>query len=730
MQQNSHQRSQSSSARARRDMVVIFCVCLVVFLIAAYIDAFELFIHWYLRHVDFAQLDELIIVVILLPLGLIAFSYRRWHEYERELQERVKAEQSFAQQLYFLQTLIDTIPNPIFYKDADGKYLGCNKAFEEFAQRKSSDIVGKTVFDMGSREIAQTYYDKDRELFDHPGVQRYEWRMQGREGHVREVMFDKATYTDVDGNVAGLLGVITDITERKQMERALRDAETKYRSLVEESLTGVYMIQAGRFMYLNPRLAEIFGYSVDELPAGTPVEALVAPESRSTVAEKVRQRMAGEVKSAHYSFKGLRKNGTVFDVEALGTATNYGGQPVIIGSLLDITDRKRLEAEIVRTQKLESLGVLAGGIAHDFNNLLTAILGNISLAALQIPSGDVSHARMEEAEKAAIKARDLAQQLLTFAKGGAPVKKTLSLRQVVADTSSFSTRGSKVRCEYAFPDSLWPVEADEGQISQVVNNLVINACQAMQGGGIIRLSAENLSLDHDENGLPAGRYVLLKVSDTGVGISEAHRQKIFDPYFTTKEGGSGLGLATSYSIVRRHGGAMTVESAIGRGATFLIYLPAAPEMQPEQDLRSPSWRPEELNPGMRVLLMDDEEQIRQMGLEALAYYGYDVEAAVDGAEAFERYRKAMTSGRPFDLVITDLTVPGGMGGKELIEALQEIDPAVCAIVSSGYANDPIVAEHEKHGFRGVVVKPYRIKELGDAIARALGLCSGDSAKKQ
>ncbi len=385
----------------------------------------------------------------------------------------------------------------------------------------------------------------------------------------------------------------------------------------------------------------------------------------------------------------------------------------------DVTERMRSEEERRKNEKLESLGIAAGGIAHDFNNLLTAILGNVSIALSHGKTGDPTTDRLVAAKKASLRAQELAQQLLTFAKGGSPIKKTASIAQLVRDTVGFSLRGSNVRCEFSIAADLWPAEVDAGQISQVIQNLAINADQAMPAGGTLHVDCGNVELtaEHPRLGLKPGRYLCITVRDEGIGIPEDNLKKIFDPYFTTKPKGSGLGLATTYSIVKNHGGIVDVSSKPGDGTTFHIFLPASdkPAVVAETvELEAPKH-----THGGRILVLDDEDAICALVSCALEELGYVVTEAYDSLMAIKMYEDAMKVGKRFDLVISDLTIPGGMGGLEAVRRLREIDPAVKAIVSSGYAMDPIMADFRKHGFCGMIAKPYEIDALGRAVATAL-----------
>jgi len=394
-----------------------------------------------------------------------------------------------------------------------------------------------------------------------------------------------------------------------------------------------------------------------------------------------------------------------------------GGRIGAVVVFRDVTEKRRLDEEQQKADKLESLGVVAGGIAHDFNNLLTAILGNISLALLVTPDPEVGE-RLGAAKRATNRAQELAQQLLTFARGGAPVKQTTSIGQLLRDTLSLSLHGSKAHCEFHVADNLWPVDIDTGQISQVINNLAMNADQAMPAGGIVRVSAENVELmAHSVSlGLDAGRWVKISLQDQGIGIPEEYLKKIFDPYFTTKPKGSGLGLATAYSIVKNHLGLIAVDSKPGEGSTFTICLPAS-----EHELREQTAGPVPLAPvgSERVLVLDDEEAICMLVTCALEELGYKVTETNDGKDAIAAYEKAMKEGKPYDLFISDLTIPGGMGGQETIKRLVEIDPDIRAIVSSGYANDPVMSRYEEYGFSGMIAKPYEIDALGRKVAEVL-----------
>lgn len=387
----------------------------------------------------------------------------------------------------------------------------------------------------------------------------------------------------------------------------------------------------------------------------------------------------------------------------------------------DISGERKTEEHLLKVQKLESVGLLAGGIAHDFNNILTSIMGNVSLAKLKMERLDRTETAelynlLTEAEKASNQARNLTQQLLTFAKGGTPILKSTTISDLLKNSAGFALRGSNVKCDFRFPEDLWKVEADEGQMGQVIYNLVINADQSMPYGGVIQITADNVVVT-PENALPLkeGNYVKILISDTGVGIPKDYLDKIFDPYFSTKQKGSGLGLTTSYSIINKHRGLIEVESKLGIGSSFTIFLPASHNSKVQDNA---NYKSTPAGSG-KVLIMDDEEILRYVVGEMLLHLGYEPTSAGDGSAAIELYVKAINEGEPFDAVIMDLTVPGGMGGKEAIERLLELDPDVRAIVSSGYSNDPIMAEHLKYGFKEVLAKPYTIENLAQVLHKVI-----------
>nr|HPI91163.1 ATP-binding protein [Spirochaetota bacterium] len=359
--------------------------------------------------------------------------------------------------------------------------------------------------------------------------------------------------------------------------------------------------------------------------------------------------------------------------------------------------------------------VLAGGIAHDFNNLLTSILGNVSMArSLGSLEGRIAEL-FDKIEQAVKRSISLTHQLLTFSKGGEPIKKTVYLPDVIKESATLILSGSKVKPEYDIDNGLYQVYADQGQISQVFNNIIINAMQAMPAGGFLTIKARNVDDIQDIAPLPGGKYIAVSFSDQGIGIHRDNLNRIFDPYFTTKQGGTGLGLASSYSIIKKHNGYLDVSSTVGTGSTFSVYLPASDAGEIDREPES-SERPGGTG---RILVLDDEEIILDVAVSMLKYLGYTPDTAADGREAIRKYTGGLEQGEPYDAVIMDLTIPGGMGGREALVELLKIDPAVTAIVSSGYSEDPVMARYEKYGFTGILLKPYKLQDISAILDASL-----------
>jgi len=536
----------------------------------------------------------------------------------------------------------------------------------------------------------------------------------------RQYLEIRAQYEEVESLNRELLSTHDELVDVN--ERLVREKERLAATLVSIGDGVIATDTEGRIVMLNYAAERLTGWS-QEKAAGRPVGELFntggAPlkeeNKGGTVSRVIRK---GGLELSDVPLVLINRDGDERVVEVSGAPVQTPAGE-ILGAVLavrDITEKHKLEKELMKIGKIESLGLLAGGIAHDFNNLLTAIIGNLSLAKIEARGNEACLEMLERIESFSHRAVSLTRQLLTFSKGGDPIKKTASIVELLEESVSFLLAGSSVRHHLRVEGVVSHVDIDPDQIGQVIHNLIINTMQAMPGGGNLHVAVANIS-DVRWLPLPAGNYVKVSISDEGGGIPRKHLGRIFDPYFTTKEYGSGLGLAIAYSIIKKHGGHIDVESNEGIGTTFNVYLRAS-ENGIAREPAADAMAPRQAHAG-RVLVMDDEEYILELAVGMLRHFGYDARGVGNGTEAVREYRAAMEKGNGFNAVIMDLTIPGGMGGREALAEIRAFDPEVVAIVSSGYSNDPVMANFRAYGFRGVLAKPYTIDDLIKSIDEAL-----------
>ncbi|OUS12453.1 hypothetical protein A9Q89_06095 [Gammaproteobacteria bacterium 53_120_T64] len=527
-----------------------------------------------------------------------------------------------------------------------------------------------------------------------------------------------------------LLLAINSSAEKIRLQRELKEA---YDSLEQEKEFLAVTLRSigdgviasdleGRVSMMNKVAAELTGWAADQA-LGQPLSKVfhIINEQTQEVCENpaAQALKTGLIIGLANHTALIARDGTLRSIADSGAAIRDRDSK-IIGSVLvfrDVTLANRIDDELAKTKKLDSIGVLAGGIAHDFNNILTGIMGNINISKGLIDPASRAYKFLDAAEKASERASKLTQQLLTFSKGGEPILELASIFEVIQESANFTLSGANISCRIDRDNDLWAASIDKGQISQVVQNIVLNARHAMPEGGTIRILCENVVLLEGSNVVPllkSGDYIRIDIEDEGVGIAENQIDKIFDPYFTTKHEGSGLGMAVTHSIIHKHSGHISCQSSLGEGTKFTIYLPAV-----KTALLVADDNRETLEGSGTILVMDDETMIREVTQSMLEVGGYDVVHAVDGDQALAVYGEAMKCGQAIKLVIMDLTIPGGMGGRDTIKKLLDIDPQVCALVSSGYSNDPVIANYQDYGFKGFIIKPYLSSDLLRAVGKAI-----------
>jgi len=635
----------------------------------------------------------------------------------KELEERLrKSEEEY-------RTLVQNIRIGVYRStpDLEGEILKVNPAAADILGFSSSDelIQRKLVefhFDIKNRknmlnEIKKSGYVKDLEV-----------QMKKNDGSLIWCSLSANGQFNDNGNLMWIDSVLENITEKKESRDALLAEKERLAVTLRAIGDGVISMDVeGRVILMNNVASKLTGWKETEA-FGALITEVVEMRDPST---KEKYLCPLEVILTEGSILDLDRNLNLISKSGSIRVVSYSGAPIrdrdskTIGAVMvfrDVTERTKLEEELLKAQKIESIGFLAGGIAHDFNNILAAILGNISLARIHVDNQGKSSKYLSESEKAISRATNLTNQLLTFSKGGDPVKKSVSVKNLLIESVNFSLTGSSIEAQFHIDKDLWNAKVDKDQINQVISNVVLNSVQAMPAGGTIEIYARNvISSEAKIASLPKGEYILMEIKDSGPGISEENIIKIFDPYFTTKKHGTGLGLAISYSIIKKHDGFIRAESKFGQGTTFYIYLPAFKGKVGLEDQKDMNIE----NGSGRILYMDDDNTISETIKDLLSHIGYSVDTVNEGSKAVELYKKAMASTERFDLVILDLTVPGGMGGKDTLNKLLEIDADVVAIATSGYSNDPVMSDFKSYGFTDTIAKPFRIQEIADVVKRSL-----------
>jgi PAS domain S-box-containing protein len=602
--------------------------------------------------------------------------------------------------------IMDISSDPILVLDQNGKLVDLNP-------------MATTLKGMSCRSIGM---DASDAFQDHRPILDV---LEGTNLNDRVVVLETITGTryfdcqvdemkDSGNQPIGRVLILRDISVNRIAQDALKESEERYRAIFDQFLGSIFVVDLadGSILQANQSFCHFFGYEEDKVMA---LRVSDIPSIDFSIIEKVMETVR-QGNRLVVETTATRVDGKVINLEISASPIRYGGRDAICVMGWDVTERRQAEADRERIEKLEATGTLAGGIAHDFNNLLTSVLGYVSLTKQRTERGTETFKGLQEAEMAIMQAKEIAQELLSLAKGGSPIRKPVSISELLQVASNHPFINSNVRCDLHVPPGLWMAYVDPGQMGRVFTNLFMNAKDAMPHGGTVDVTVSNIFADKDTDpSLEPGRYLKIVIRDEGNGIPKDVLPKIFEPYFTTKVKGYGLGLSVVYATVTRHDGSIGVESKEGKGTTFTICLPVTDD-QPSENVVEEA----EISEGQgRILVMDDEEYILDVITELLTALGYEVGVARDGVEAITEYKRAREAGRKYDVVLVDLTNARGMGGKDAIAGLLAYDSTVKAIVSSGYSNDPVMADHSKYGFVGVLPKPYKLEELAMSIKQTM-----------
>ena len=606
--------------------------------------------------------------------------------------------------------------------DMEGRIKDCNDVY--------LDMLGYTPEEINTltyKEITpKKWHMLEAAIFGNQVLTRgysdiYEKEYRKKDGTIFPVELRTTLIRNSQGTPESMWAIVRDISERKHLEDLLVKSEEKFRLITENMMDCVALVDTNNtYQYVTPSYREILGYDAEDM-IGISVFNLIHPDDLERIKRIYREGIEQSWREINFETRLRHRNGHYLTMEIkAGVFNNPQGK--IMGGVIaarDITERKQMEEELLRAHKLESLGTLAGGIAHDFNNLMAIVQGYISLALMDLPSNHASRQNLLTAMRSVDQTKDLTSRLITFSRGGGPLKETFDVTDILQDAVQRTVKETKIKVKFDFMENLWPADADELQMKQVFYNLTTNAVEAMPEGGNLTISVENALMPAGElPDMKKGSYLKIIFTDEGLGIPEDRLAKIFDPYFTTKNMGAqkglGLGLTVCYSVLKNHEGHITVKSTPGEGASFILYIPVQLEPQKEKEVCKKS-----STGTVRVLIMDDEPNIREIERTYLELMGHEVTDVNDGQEAIDAFKKALNSGNPFDLVLLDLTIRRGMGGKLTMERLLTIDPSVRAIIASGFADDPVIENYADYGFLGSLKKPFKGEEMNSLVEKVL-----------
>ncbi|MDM8541212.1 PAS domain S-box protein [Desulfococcaceae bacterium HSG9] len=665
------------------------------------------------------------LINVIAAIVVIALLLKRWLPNEEE--EKIRMGNTLQKSEEKFKTLFEQAGDYILLievtEDNGLVIADANQAACDIHGYTREEFIGKPIWsiDRGlDKEQGRALLDK---IMSGESVM-FETAHQKKDGTIFPIEVS-AKLLDIGDGSSLIISIERDMTERKRTQDALRESEENLRTILNSIGDAVIAADLnGRIIQINPIAEKLTGWKFAESEGMqlTKVFNIIDAQTRKVTENPVEKVLAtGKITGFAKHTVLISKDRTEYKIADSGAPIKdaRGNITGVVLVFRDVTEEYRMQEELQKMQKLESIGTMAGGIAHDFNNIMMGLFGNLSMAKVKIPKDNPGFKFLEKAENSMSRATHLARQLLTFAKGGEPVKDNIRIDTLVEEVVRFDLSGSNVMPVFKQAEDLWIAEVDKGQVQQALSNLTINANQAMPDGGHLYITLENADISKGAvPNLNQEKFIKVTVRDEGTGITQKHLDRIFDPYFSTKQTGSGLGLATTYSIISKHGGHISVDSELGNGTTFTIYLPASALRQlPEtnQPVSEPSTRKRNFT----ILVMDDEEIICDVVTEILESSGYSVETASDGKQAIKMYQQSMDAGQPFDGVIMDLTIPGGIGGKDAIKDILEIDPAAVVIVSSGYCDDPVMANYAEYGFKGVAAKPYTMDKLTEVLNRTL-----------
>jgi PAS domain S-box-containing protein len=646
-------------------------------------------------------------------------------EVVRDITARKVSEETLRQTNERLRTILEASPAAIIVLNRDGIVTLWNKSAQRIFGWSEAEVTGQFYPIIAEGNVGE-FRALLVQVLNGRSILGAKVRRRKKDGSPVDIMISAGPLHDTGGVISSILAVVTDITAAQRTEQDLKLAHSELEQIFNTAADGMVVIDKDfNILRVNDTFLALLGVRKESVMGRKCHEVFPSDSVCHTDDCPMRRILRGE-ESVEIEVEKPRHDGTKFPsiVKAAPFRNTYGAVIGIVEDIRDVSERKKMQEAVMKARNLESIGLLAGGIAHDFNNLLQGVLGNISIAQRYLKPDDKAHRYIEQVQDISGMAKSLTGQLLTFSRGGEPVRRPVLIGEKLRDWVNFALSGTNLRGEFDIEEGCCLIEVDEGLMRQVIQNLVLNARDATPYGGTLKVNARKIYLGREEKtALKEGIYMKISITDRGTGIPEKNMNKIFDPYFSTKDIGNqkgmGLGLAICHSIMEKHGGAITVESREGIGSTFAIYMPVSEKEIPGTDVASNAEKQYVRYKG-KVLIMDDEKIVSDVARVYLNQLGYECEVATDGTEAIEMYKYAQDTGSPFDMVILDLTVPGGLGGEETIAELLKIDPRVKALVSSGYSQEPIMSNYRQPGFLGAIAKPYTLKELDATLSGISG----------